>query len=68
MAAIPLQEELTREFKTTLFVLLGTAGFVLLIVCASVANLTLARLVRREREIAIRAVSARAGSGCSDNC
>ena len=56
VAAIPLQEELTREFKTTLFVLLGTAGFVLLIVCASVANLTLARLVRREREIAIRAV------------
>ena len=56
MAAIPLQEELTREFKTTLFVLLGTAGFVLLIVCASVANLTLARLVRRQREIAIRAV------------
>jgi predicted permease len=54
--AIPLQEELTRSFKTTLLVLLGTAGFVLLIVCASVANLTLARMVRREREIAIRAV------------
>jgi predicted permease len=54
--AIPLQEELTRSFKPTLFVLLGTAGFVLLIVCASVANLTLARMVRREREIAIRAV------------
>jgi putative ABC transport system permease protein len=55
-AAIPLQEELTRSFRTTLFVLLGTASFVLLIVCASVANLTLARMVRREREIAIRAV------------
>jgi predicted permease len=54
--AIPFQEELTRSFKPTLFVLLGTAGFVLLIVCASVANLTLARMVRREREIAIRAV------------
>ena len=56
MLAIPLQEELTRSFRTTLFVLLGTAGFVLMIVCASVANLTLARMVRREREIAIRAV------------
>ncbi len=54
--AIPLEEELTRSFKTTLMVLLGTAGFVLLIVCASVANLTLARMVRREREIAIRSV------------
>jgi putative ABC transport system permease protein len=54
--AIPLDEELTRSFKPTLLVLLGTAGFVLLIVCASVANLTLARMVRREREIAIRSV------------
>jgi putative ABC transport system permease protein len=54
MTAIPLGEEVTRAFKPTLLVLLGTAGFVLLIVCASVANLTLARMVRREREIAIR--------------
>jgi putative ABC transport system permease protein len=52
----PLKEEMTRDFRTTLLVLLGTAGFVLLIVCASVANLTLARMVRREREIAIRSV------------
>jgi predicted permease len=56
ISATPLKEEMTREFKPTLFVLLGTAGFVLLIVCASIANLTLARMVRREREIAIRSV------------
>jgi predicted permease len=56
MVATPLQDELTRAFRPTLYVLLGTAGFVLLIVCASVANLTLARMVKREREIAIRAV------------
>jgi predicted permease len=54
-AAVPLQDELTHAFKTTLFVLLGTAGFVLLIVCASVANLTLARMVRREQEMVVRA-------------
>src|SRR4029453_12301736 len=52
--AFPLKTELTRSFRETLFVLLGTAGFVLLIVCASVANLMLARMVRREREVAVR--------------
>jgi predicted permease len=52
---IPLKEELTRSFKPTLWILLGTAGFVLLIVCASIANLLLARMVRREREISVRA-------------
>jgi predicted permease len=53
-AAVPLQEELTRGFRRMLLVLLGTAGFVLLIVCASVANLMLARTVKRERELAVR--------------
>ena len=52
---VPLKEELTRSFKPTLWILLGTAGFVLLIVCASIANLLLARMVRREREISVRA-------------
>jgi putative ABC transport system permease protein len=54
--AIPLsvRNELTRGFKPTLMVLMGAAAFVLLIVAASVANLLMARMVRREREIAIR--------------
>ena len=55
VTATPLIDELTGGFRTTLFVLLGTAAFVLLIVCASVANLMLARMVRREHEIAVRA-------------
>ena len=53
--ATPLQEEVTQSFQTTMLVLLGTAGFVLLIVCASIANLTLARMVRRDREMSVRA-------------
>jgi predicted permease len=52
---VPLIEDLTRGFTSTLWILLGTASFVLMIVCASIANLLLARMVRREREISVRA-------------
>jgi len=54
-SVVSLQEELTRRARPTFLILLGTAGLVLLIACANVANLTLARLMRREREMAIRA-------------
>jgi predicted permease len=54
ISAPALQDAVTRSFRQTLMVLAGTALFVLLIVCASVANLTLARLVRRDREMAVR--------------
>jgi predicted permease len=54
ISAASLHDELTSKAKPTLLLLIGTTGFVLLIACANIANLTLARLVRRSREMALR--------------
>jgi putative ABC transport system permease protein len=54
LTAVSLREELTREARPTFLVLFGIVGLVLLLACANVANLTLARLLRRRRELALR--------------
>jgi len=55
IATDPLQYDLTHQARTTFLVLLAVSAFVLLVACANVANMMLARLLKLDRELAVRA-------------
>src|SRR5262245_25132648 len=54
VGVFPILEDAVREYKTAMLMMMATVAFVLLIACANVANLALARATGRTKEVALR--------------
>jgi len=55
ISAVPLRDQITSKARTVLWVLLAASGLVFIIACSNAANLILARTIRREGELVVRA-------------
>ena len=63
-----MRDQIVAPARTVLLVLLGASALVFVIACSNVANLILARSVRREGELAVRAALGAAPARCAARC
>ena len=66
--AVQLRDQITSPARTVLLILMAASALIFVIACSNVANLILARSVRREGELAIRAALGAGQARCGGRC